>query len=98
MASDYDAFDDDIIMHINTVFLTLEQVGIGPDEGFSIRDNTKTWQDYIPTGNYEAVKTYIYLSVRLIFDPPGTGYLIEAMERQKKEILWRLRLQKEGVD
>lgn len=95
----YDHFDTDIITHINTALMTLAQLGIGPKEGFYIEDNDQYWEDFLddPT-QFRAVKTYIYLKVKLVFDPPqGTG-LIEAMERQVKELEWRLNVAAETSD
>jgi hypothetical protein len=90
-------FDPDIVMHINTVFMALNQIGIGPEIGFSISDKTKTWVDYLGTNvNLEAAKSYIYLKVRLVFDPPSSTPLIEAIERQITELEWRLSIQPKG--
>lgn len=94
--SDYTHFDIDIITNINTAFLNLQQIGVGPKSGFSITDNTAKWSDYISGENLEAVKTYIYLKVRLLFDPPTNAFLVDAMERQIREIEWRLNVQVEG--
>lgn len=88
---DYTHFDPDIIMCINTVFTVLTQIGIGPKEGFSIEDETAVWSDFIPsTRQMEAVKTYIHLKVKLLFDPPLSSAVIEAMKQQISEIEWRL--------
>ena len=87
---DYDVFDQELIIHINTVFLTLSQLGVGPVEGFSIEDESATWDAYITTANQNAVKTYIYLRVRTIFDPPASSFLVTAMQEQIKELEWRL--------
>lgn len=90
-------FDTDIIIHINTVLMSLNQIGIGPEIGFSISDKTTTWATYLGTNtNLEAVKSYIYLKVRLIFDPPSSTPLIDAIERQIKEVEWRLLIQPKG--
>ena len=94
--SDYTHFDIDIITNINTAFLNLQQIGVGPNSGFSITDNTTKWNDYISEENLEAVKTYVYLKVRLLFDPPTNAFLVDAMERQIMEIEWRLNVQVEG--
>ena len=68
---DHEHFDVDIIMHINSVFMILTQLGIGPDDGFKITDKLTTWNEYLPDGaNIESVKSYMYLKVRLLFDPP----------------------------
>jgi len=93
----YTAFDVDIITHINSAFSTLNQLGIGPVEGFMIIDDTTTWNmllDYDPRLN--AVKSYVYLRVRLLFDPPTTSYLITAMKEQVQELEWRLNVVREG--
>lgn len=90
LESDYDVFDQELIIHINTVFLTLSQLGVGPVEGFSIEDESATWDAYITTANQNAVKTYIYLRVRTIFDPPASSFLVTAMQDQIKELEWRL--------
>ena len=88
---DYTHFDPDIIMHINTVFMILSQIGVGPPEGFRIEDDIPTWSDYTDNNLLlEPVKTYIYLKVRLMFDPPTGSSLIEAMNRQISELEWRL--------
>lgn len=93
----YEYFDPDIIMHTNSVFLILNQIGVGPKTPFMITGSDETWNDFFldDTPN-ELVKSYIYLKVRLIFDPPTTGVLHEAMERQIQEFEWRLNVQAEG--
>jgi hypothetical protein len=84
-------FDVDIIMHINSVFSTLEQLGVGPAGGFAIVDDTAVWSDFLGTDHrLNQVKTYMYLRVRLIFDPPQSSYAITAMQEQIKEHEWRL--------
>lgn len=95
--SSYNHFDTDIIVAINTVFFSLNQIGIGPPNGFSITDSSTEWTDYLPVDddNYEAVKTYMQLKVRLLFDPPTSSFVLDAMERQIKEIEWRLKTQAE---
>ena len=87
----YTAFDVDIILHINSVFGTLNQLGIGPEAGFAIEDATATWVDFLVTDTrLNPVKTYIYLRVRLLFDPPTSSYHIDAMKEQIQELEWRL--------
>ena len=88
----YDHFDVDIIIHINTVFMVLTQLGVGPSTGFSIKDKTAVWSDFIPENDlrFEAVKTYIYLKVRLVFDPPSSSAVIESINRTLTELEWRL--------
>lgn len=96
LASDYDEFDADIIMHINSVFSTLNHLGVGPENGFSIEDATTTWDAFIGTDSrMNFVKTYVYLKVRLLFDPPATGYLVDSMEKQAQELEWRMNVIRE---
>lgn len=90
----YIQFDPDIVIHINSAFTTLLQLGVGPVEGFSIATTNAQWSDFFGArSDIELVKTYIYLKVRLFFDPPQTGYLIEAYNKQVSEIEWRLQVQ-----
>ena len=91
IAEDYDHFDADIIMHINTVFTILNQLGVGPSEGFRIEDDTTTWDDYISTDNllFDSVKSYIHLRVKLLFDPPQSS-TTESYNRIINELEWRL--------
>lgn len=88
---EYVQFDQDILVFINAAFLSLNQIGIGPEQGFWIRDNTTTWEEYfgIET-NLEVVKTYIYLKTRLLFDPPANSFVVESMNKQIAEIEFRL--------
>lgn len=91
IAEDYTLFDSDIVIYINAAFTNLLQLGVGPEEGFSINSSEAEWADFIGTRvDIEAVKAYIYLRVRLIFDPPQTGYLVEALNKQLLEYEWRL--------
>jgi hypothetical protein len=88
------AFDDDIITHINSTFMVLNQLGVGPETVYSISGSSEKWVDFLTDQvMYNAVKSYIYLKVRLAFDPPGTSYLIDAIERQIAESEWRLAAQ-----
>jgi hypothetical protein len=98
LAPDYTAFDDRIVMHINSVFSTLNQLGIGPTEGFMIEDESAVWGDFL-TGNmhFNNMKTYMFLRVKLLFDPPGTSYLISMYERQIEQLEWRLNVEREGT-
>jgi len=87
----YTVFDPDILMHINSVFFKLNQLGIGPANGFQIEDDEPTWDTFYGTDpRYNAVRTYMYLNVRLLFDPPTTGYHMEAVKEQIKEYEWRM--------
>lgn len=90
---EYTHFDADIIMHINTVLMILTQLGVGPETGFVIEDDTSTWVSFVPEANaaqLHAVKSYIYMKVKLMFDPPLSSAVIEAMNRQIAELEWRL--------
>ena len=88
---DYTIFDTDIIIHINSVFSVLHQLGLGPEGGFVISDDTMNWSDYIGnSNNLFMVKTYVYLKVKLVFDPPSSVGATEAIEREIKELEWRL--------
>lgn len=92
------SFDVDVIMHINSVFDVLNQIGIGPVDGFMIEDDTTTWDAFIGSDKLlNSVKTYMYFRLRLIFDPPTTSYAIESMNNQIREFEWRLNVQREGV-
>lgn len=94
----YTFFDNDIIMHINSVFMTLTQLGVGPSEGFYIKDKSTEWSEFISEPNkMQAVKTYIYLKVRLLFDPSSLGSsTLAAYERQIQELEWRLNVEAES--
>lgn len=97
LASDYTAFDSDILMYINGAFSTLHQLGIGPVEGYQITDNTPTWSDYVAEDfRYNSIKNYIALKTRIAFDPPSTSYHLEAMKQQIQELEWRLNVIREG--
>lgn len=91
VAEDYTEFDEDIITHINSVFLNLTQLGVGPEEGFMIEDDTAVWEDFINNSvQLQAVKTYVYLKVKLLFDPPLSSSVTESINRMIAELEWRL--------
>jgi hypothetical protein len=93
----YEHFDTDIIIHINSALMGLTQIGVGPTGGFSISDKAAEWGDLIGDRiDLESIKSYIYLKVRLIFDPPQTGFLVDAIKNQITELEWRLNIQAEG--
>lgn len=98
IADEYEAFDLDIMLHINSVFATLNELGLGPEEGFMIGDKNAEWSDFIDDDiGLTSVKTYVCLRVRLLFDPPQTSYLIAALERQIDELTWRLSTKREAT-
>ena len=85
------SFDIDLIIHINSVFSILDQLGVGPDGGFSIEDNTAIWSDYT-TDIYQLadIKSYVFLKVKLMFDPPTNSSILQSIERSITELEWRL--------
>lgn len=88
---DYEYFDQDIIMFINSAFDILNQIGVGPEHPFSIQSKTETWEDFMPdVDRLNSVREYVYLSVRLIFDPPTTSFVRDAYDKRKEELQWRL--------
>ena len=100
IAEEYEQFDADIIMHINSVFMILTQLGVGPSEGLSIEDDSAIWSDFIQDStNIESVKSYVYLRVKLLFDSTSLGSpVIEAMNRQISELEWRLNIEAESTN
>lgn len=98
LEEDYEAFDVDIIMHINSMLSVVNQLGVGPEEGFSIEDKEATWEQFLGTDpRKNDVKTYIYLRVRLLFDPPSTSHALAAVKEQYKELEWRINVEREGT-
>lgn len=94
---EYDAFDMDIILHINSVFMILAQMGVGPTNAYRINDKNNEWTEFISTEdtNFESVKTYVGLKVRLIFDPPQGSITKECLKQMIDELEWRLNFQAE---
>ena len=93
ITEEYEHFDQDIIMHINSVFMILTQMGVGPEDGFTISDSTTMWNEFTNDDKkIEAVKSYVYLKVRLLFDPPASSSVMEAMNRSISEFEWRLNI------
>lgn len=93
IAEEYDHFDPELIMHINSVFSDLREIGVGPSEGFVIEDETSSWVDFIPSSDkmwFENVKSYMCLRVQLLFDPPTNSSLLASKERQVEKLEWRL--------
>ena len=97
LSDEYDVYDPDIIMYINSVFLTLKQMGVGPAAGFVISDENSTWNEFIPdnVSLREAVKSYMGAKVRLKFDPPASSVLLEALKNTISEDEWRLSFESE---
>ena len=92
------AFDADLIIHINSVLMILTQIGVGPSEGFFIEDKGDFWEDFLEDDieKLEAVKTFVYLKVRLIFDPPSSSAVAESFNRTISELEWRLHIAAES--
>ena len=91
MDADYTAFDTDVIIHINTALAILCQLGVGPEKGFRIRADSATWQDFVGEDTrLDDVKDYVYLKVKLLFDPPSSSAAIQSTESLISEIEWRL--------
>lgn len=86
-----DSFDVDVITHINSTFMILNHIGIGPEETFLITGATETWESFLgTTKNIDGVKSYVYLKVKLLFDPPTSSFVLEANNRIISELEWRL--------
>lgn len=87
------SFDAQIIMHINSVFTVLNQLGLGPSDGFAIDDETTQWVDYLSDPvRINALKSYMYMKVRLLFDPPTSSAVLESTNRLIDEFEWRLNI------
>jgi hypothetical protein len=94
LADDYTVFDQDILVYINGVIIDLTQNGVGPSEGYLVTDSSQTWGDFL--GDFSqvgAVATYISQKVRMIFDPPSTSFVGEAIQKRLDEMIWRLSLE-----
>ena len=95
LSSDYDAFDTDILANINSAFMTLMQIGVGAHKAFIVTGPDETWADFLGDNvtDLEAVKQYVYLKVRLVFDPPASSSVADALKRACDEAEWRLNIQ-----
>lgn len=89
-SSDNVDFDLDIITHINTSLAFLHQLGVGPEDGLSIADDTTSWESLVTATQLNLVKTYVYLRVRRLLDPPTTSFLLQAYADQIEELEWRI--------
>lgn len=85
-----EAFDSDVIIHINSALATLHQLGVGPVAGFEILGPDEEWDQFTDDPRLNSVKTFVYLKVKLVFDPPGTGFVLQAIERQIEELTYRI--------
>lgn len=98
--ADDTSFDLDVITHINTAFSNLSDLGVGPAEGFVIEDDSTEWSAYLADDKIQLsrIKTFVHLSVRLVFDPPTTPYLLDALQKQLDECAWRISVRREEAD
>ena len=93
ITEDYEHFDQDLIMHINSVFMILNQLGVGPDTTFGITSKEETWDQFIDgKTDLDSVKSYMYLKVKLMFDPPQSGIVMNATQEQIRELEFRLNI------
>lgn len=91
IAEDYEHFDTDIIIHINSVLSALTQIGVGPEDGFTISGKEQTWSDFLgERKDLEEVRSYVYMRVRMLFDPPTSSSAMESMKALCQEFEWRL--------
>lgn len=96
---EYTQFDADLIIHINSVLSILTQLGVGPSEGFSIADKTAVWTDFVPgDARLSSIRTYVYLKVKLLFDPPLSSAVIESTKQLISELEWRLNVAADPVE
>ena len=100
ITEEYTDFDTDIIIYINSVFPILLQLGVGPEEGFKIEDSKTTWKDYLGENDkrYGSVKTFMYLKVKLLFDPPLTSSINESYNRTLSELEWRINVMADPIE
>lgn len=95
----YTEFDTDIIIHINSVFMILNQLGVGPKNGYKITGSLNVWSEFTDDDRLiESVKSYIYLKVRMMFDPPQNSAHIQAIQAQIAELEWRLNVAVENKE
>lgn len=91
LPEEYDCFDQELLIYINSAISTLTQLGVGPSEGFYVQDSSTTWNDFIPDDpRLMMVKTYIYLKVKIVFDPPSSSYILDSYQKTINELEWRL--------
>ncbi len=99
LEDEYTPFDTDIMIDINAALMKLTQLGVGPKEGFQVTDYNNSWSEFITNDVLlGGVKTYVYLQVKMLFDPPTNSFVMDAMQRQADEIGWRLNVQAESVE
>ena len=96
---DYEHFDMDLVIHINSVLMTLTQIGVGPSEGFAIQDKNAKWTDFIGDDEVKlnSVKSFVYLRVKILFDPPASATVLESLKQIANEFEWRLNVAAEST-
>ena len=90
ITEDYEIFDQDLIIHINSIFTILNQMGVGPKNTFRITGKNEVWSEFIKDKDIESVKSFVYLRVKLLFDPPASSSAIESINKMISELEWRL--------
>lgn len=97
-SEDYTYFDPELIMHINSVFADLQQLGMGPSEGFEITDDKDEWDDFYTDPRLNVVRSYMYIRVRLLFDPPSNSFVVDSLQKQADKIEWRLTVAMDDIN
>lgn len=94
----YTPFDLEITIHINSVFSRLTQLGVGPTAGFRIEDDSAKWEDFISDDRLSDVQSYMYLRVRMLFDPPDHGGVLASFKEQIEKLEWCINMTREDID
>ena len=87
---EYTAFDQQLILDINTAFSILHQLGVGPKDGYEIEDESNRWDEVVTKQSLNMIKSYVFLKVKLLFDPPTTSFVLDAYNKQLAEMEWRI--------
>lgn len=87
---EYTVFDQQLILAINTAFSILHQLGVGPKDGYAIEDESNRWDQVVTKQSLNMVKSYVFLKVKLLFDPPATSFVLDAYNKQLAEMEWRI--------
>lgn len=95
LSEEYEHFDVDIVIHINSTFRVLHQLGVGPSKVFRINNSDAVWNDFIAEDceGFDEVKTYVYQRVKLLFDPPLSSAHLTALKESIAEFEWRLQVE-----
>lgn len=98
ISADDTNFDKDLILHINGALMIVNQLGVGPDDGYSITGKSNTWAEFmLGRSDRGLVQNAVYLRVRLIFDPPQNSFLVSAIEKQIQEYDWRISINQRNI-